>query len=409
MKICILGGGLSGLAAAHELRDAAEITVLEKDGDLGGCLGSYQASQTWIEKFYHHCFAGDEAFLGLLDQLGLSKRLEWLSGSTGYHVNGVTYPLTTPAEILRYPHLTVTDKARLALLTLRAKGFDAQALDDIAAEPFLRSRVGDRAYASFFEPLLRSKFGDRSGQVSAAWVISRIAIRSNRGAGGERLGYLNGGFQLVIDALASSIGNAGGEILTGTPAVSLKRSDGSWQVNGSLYDAVISTIPPPALAAIGGPVLPDLPYQGAACLVMGLDREVTGGIYWVNMKDPAPYGAVIGHTNMVPHERYGEHIVYLASYFKGAPAPDLAETMLEDFRRRFGVAENEVHWHHLTVEPWAGPVYTTGYAKLIVPPQVQGLYLAGMFSTQNYPERSMEGSVRAGQEAASLLLEDRHE
>ena len=33
-----------------------------------------------------------------------------------------------------------------------------------------------------------------------------------------------------------------------------------------------------------------------------------------------------------------------------------------------------------------------------------GLYLAGMFSEANYPERSMNGSVRAGYEAAGAVV-----
>jgi protoporphyrinogen oxidase len=54
----------------------------------------------------------------------------------------------------------------------------------------------------------------------------------------------------------------------------------------------------------------------------------------------------------------------------------------------------------MAVDPWAGPVYTTGYRSLIPAFEHQGLFMAGMFSSTNYPERSMEGSVRAGSEVA---------
>ena len=50
-------------------------------------------------------------------------------------------------------------------------------------------------------------------------------------------------------------------------------------------------------------------------MTLAIEREVTEGIYWLNMKDAAPYGAVVTHTNFIPFSRYGEHIVYLASYF----------------------------------------------------------------------------------------------
>jgi hypothetical protein len=35
-----------------------------------------------------------------------------------------------------------------------------------------------------------------------------------------------------------------------------------------------------------------------------------------------------------------------------------------------------------------------------------GLYLEGMFSEANYPERSMNGSVRAGYETAGAVVRD---
>jgi len=166
---------------------------------------------------------------------------------------------------------------------------------------------------------------------------------------------------------------------------------------------VISTIPPQELERLGGPAAPHVPYQGAACMTLAMDRQVTDGIYWLNMKDPAPYGAVVTHTNFIPRERYGEHIVYLASYFSGHVPPQLDERMLSDFCRRFSVAENEIHWHRMAVDSWAGPVYTTGYRSLIRGYENSGIFSAGMFSATNYPERSMEGSIRAGLEVAETI------
>jgi protoporphyrinogen oxidase len=121
------------------------------------------------------------------------------------------------------------------------------------------------------------------------------------------------------------------------------------------------------------------------------------------MKDAAPYGAVITHTNFIPVERYGEHLVYLASYFSGSVPANLDKKMIVDFCNRFSVAPDEIKWHRMAVDSWAGPVYTTGYRTLIPAYEQQGLYLAGMFSRTNYPERSMEGSIRAGIEVAECI------
>lgn len=140
------------------------------------------------------------------------------------------------------------EKARLGLLTLRSRRLDVSALDGITAKDFILDNLGSGIYSSFFEPLLKSKFGDRSGEVSAAWLISRIAIRSDRGGagGGERLGYLKGGgFRHFVARLEEEATRRGGaSILPDTPVEEIQREGGSeWVVNGRSYDAVVSTLP----------------------------------------------------------------------------------------------------------------------------------------------------------------------
>lgn len=406
MKVCIIGGGLTGLTAAHALAGTHETDLLEKRPETGGCLSSYRIGNYTIERYYHHCFSSDTAFFSLLDALGLRTSLEWRNASTGYYAGGKIHPLTTPLEILRYPYLTLAEKAKLAFLTLRAKSVDTAGLDTVSAEEYIRKSLGDGIYASFFEPLLNSKFGENKGRVSAAWLVSRIAIRSDRGAGGERLGYLRGGFQAAIDALENSIRSKGGTIRTQAPVKEIRRVNGAWEVNGSRYDAVVSTIPPQELSRLGGPATDPVPYQGAACVTLGLDAEATGGIYWLNMKDPAPYGAVVSHTGFIPADRYGgEHLVYLASYFSGTLPQEFDRKMVTDFCGRFGIRKDGIRWSRTAVDPFAGPVFTLGYRSRIPAYERGGLFMAGMFSEPNYPERSMEGAVRAGLAVASKVAE----
>ena len=405
MKIGIIGGGLTGLVAAHALSERHEVDIFEKMPFFGGCLSSYPINDYWIERYYHHCFSTDTHLFALIDKLGLSEKLEWKTGTTGYYAKKKIYALNTPKEILLYPELSIVDKAKLAYLTLTAKKADLNALDNIPAERYIIEHLGENVYTSFFEPLLKSKFGEQRKQVSAAWLMSRIAIRSNRGVAGEHLGYLNGGFHLLLDALLQSIERNGGKIRKHQPVSSIGQKNGSWTINDNCYDAVISTIPPQELERAGGPTMQPIPYQGAACMTLAMEREVAQGIYWLNMKDAAPYGAVVTHTNFISKERYGEHIVYLASYFSGSVPAQLDRRMLDDFCNRFSVAPTEIHWHKMAIDPLAGPVYTTGYRSLIPAYEQKGLYLAGMFSQPNYPERSMEGSIRAGQDVAACINE----
>ncbi len=403
MKIGIIGGGLTGLVAAKRLVSGHEVDLFEKRPHLGGCLSSYNVNDYWIEKYYHHCFSRDTGLFALIDELGFSGELEWRTGTTGYFAGNRIYPLSTPLQILAYPELSFLDKIKLGLLTFKAKKTNLVTLDDIPADQYIIEHLGKNVYSSFFEPLLKSKFGEQRKDISAAWLFSRIAIRSDRGMSGERLGYMKGGFHQIIDALERSIASKGGRIQKQSPVSSVSSRNGAWEINGTRYDAVISTIPPQELEKIGGPGLPSVPYQGAGCMILAIERDVTGGIYWLNMKDPAPYGAVVSHTNFIPTERYGEHIVYLASYFSGVVPPNLDVQMLSDFCTRFSLAKEEIHWHKMAIDPWAGPVYTTGYRSLIPSYEQRGLFMAGMFSRPNYPERSMEGSIRAGTEVAECI------
>lgn len=404
MKICVVGGGLCGLVSALNLAESHQVDLFERRPIAGGCLGSYRIDDYWIEEYYHHCFAGDARLLALIEALGVADRLEWLRGSTGYCVDGTIHPLTSPTEILLYPHLTLIEKARLGLLTLRSRGLDVSALDGITAEDYILDTLGSGIYASFFEPLLKSKFGDRRSEISAAWLISRIAIRSDRGTGGERLGYIRGGFHHLIARLQEEIERLGATVMLDSPVGEIRRGADGWLVDGKDYDAVISTLPPQVTAEITGMDIAPVPYQGAACMTLALDRDVTDGIYWLNMKDAAPYGAVVSHTNFAPLEWYGEHIIYLASYFSSRLPEDFEATMLADFCRRFSLSAEEVRWHRLAVDPYAGPVYTTGLRDRLPAYEEHGLFLAGMFSPPNYPERSMNGSVVAGEEVARRVL-----
>jgi protoporphyrinogen oxidase len=406
MDICVIGGGLTGLLAAFRLSGTHRVTVLEMGDEPGGCLSSYRLPNYAIESLYHHCFSGDHHLISLIQELGLSDTLEWLHGSTGYIVDGQIYPLTTPLQILRYPLLSLPEKIRLGLFVLRSRSVNTALLDSITAKEYLCSRLGDRIYQSFFEPLLRSKFGDRRDDVSAAWLMSRIAIRSDRGAEGERLGYLRGGYAQLIDALMVRLTDAGCRIVTSHPVISATANGEGWVVDGERYDCVISTLPPQETARICSVPIAELPYQGSACLTLATSVDPTAGIYWVNIGDPAPYGAVITHTNFVPFDRYGEHLIYLASYFSGEPPENCEELLLSDFCTRFSISRELIHWHRLRIEPAAGPVYVTGYrARIPSSNPAPALFIAGMFSSANYPERSMEGSVVAGEEIAEQVME----
>ena len=107
MKIGVIGGGLTGLVAAHRLVQDHEVDLFEKMPFLGGCLSSYKVNDYWIERYYHHCFSGDYQSFCVDNEHGLSDTLEWKTGTTGYFANNRIYPLNTPLQILLYPVISL--------------------------------------------------------------------------------------------------------------------------------------------------------------------------------------------------------------------------------------------------------------------------------------------------------------
>ena len=76
-KIVILGGGLTGLAAAEKLGEKYDVTILEKQDYLGGLAASFEHNGKWIPKHYHHIFDHDYITHSYLKRYGLFKDMTW--------------------------------------------------------------------------------------------------------------------------------------------------------------------------------------------------------------------------------------------------------------------------------------------------------------------------------------------
>jgi len=432
--IHVVGGGIAGLAAAYRLQQhGLEATVLEASDDLGGLAATYPTAGDDIERFYHHLSKSEETIVELAAELGLGDRVEWLVGKNAYYVDGVVHPLDTLPQIAAYPHLSLYDTVRLGLLTLEidVRGGrprfdtydDLEAFEDVPIKEFLCSHTTRGVYENFFEPLLDAKFGDRKDDVSAAWLLGRIKFRGERDLRrGEILGYFEGGFAVLIDALVDAVGRE--HVVTGARATDLDVQDGSVDsitvetesgTETHPTDGVVVATMPNVLESLTGYTC-DIDFQGAVCAVVTMDESLTE-TYWLNVAHDAPFGALIEHTNFVSPERYGgDHLLYVASYVQDPSEAvwrmddeELRETWLGHIAEMFpdfdpdGVSEFRV-----ARNPRAAPVYERGYLEMVVPYDLadavgDGVYYAGMASRSQYPERSLNGGVVAGFECADRI------
>ena len=91
MRVAILGAGIAGLAAAHELAKAGhQVTVFEAAPQAGGLASGFR-DEKWewpLERFYHHLFTTDLAIRGLVREIGFEDKLFFRRQITAQWWNG---------------------------------------------------------------------------------------------------------------------------------------------------------------------------------------------------------------------------------------------------------------------------------------------------------------------------------
>jgi protoporphyrinogen oxidase len=432
--IGIVGGGIAGLAAAYRLqRQGYEVQVFEATDEVGGLAAVYETPGDDIEKFYHHLSKSEETIVDLAEELGLGDRVEWRIGTNGYYVDGVAHPLNTPWEILAYPHMSLYDKFRLGMLTLgvdvRGGIPDVDAYDDLAeyehdtVREFVAEHTTRSVYENFVDPLLDGKYGDRKAEISAAWFLGRVRFRGERDPlRGEILGYFDGGFGVLLDALVDAVGRE--NITTGARVTDLAVSDGTVEsltveragtATTHAVDAAVVAAMPNVLEHLTGYAC-EVDFQGAVCGLATMEESLLES-YWLNVAHDAPFGALVEHTNFVDPDRYGgDRLLYVAAYVQDDEEDlwrmdddEVRETWLSEIESMFPDFDREtVSELRIARNPRAAPIYERGYLDLVVPYHLdsavgEGVYYAGMASEAQYPERSLNGGVVAGFEVADRI------
>jgi protoporphyrinogen oxidase len=280
--------------------------------------------------------------------------------------------------------------------------------------------MGRRVYAVMWEPVLRGKFGERADAIAMSWLWSRVHERS------LGLGYLRGGFQLLYDAFGERIRSLGGTVLTSTTAAKIVSRDGCVEVHTEsgdvhVFEQLLATLPTRLFTrlAVGLPPefvqrYPGPEHYGAHVLILGLDRPLIPGVYWLNINDrDLPFLALVEHTNFMPAADYGGvHLVYLGNYLPmdhplfSQSSDEVLSSFIGALRRiRPDVDVSWVKQHWVFRAPYAQPIVTTNYLQTLPPHRtpLHGVYLANMAHV--YPQdRGQNYSLRLGERMAQHML-----
>lgn len=431
-RVVILGGGLSGLAAAHELcRSGHHVTLLEKDLDFGGLASSIQIEGQPVERFYHFICRTDSELIQLAEDLGLQVKLHWVPTKTGFYYQEKMYPFGTPFDLLNFSPIPWLQRLRFGIhIVLSRLITDWSRLDKIPAKDWLIANIGRQAYEAIWHPLLRIKFGEYYDQIAAAWIWHRIwrVARSRRTLlEKEMFGYFEQGSSTLYAALLQELQENNIELRGGIQVEQILVEDG--RVCGVLTsqgtiecDAVISTVALPTLdRLVPGQQAPyfqnlrQINYIGVVCLLLSLDRPL-GKNFWTNTNDPRiPFNGFIEITQLNQHfKRLGLNLVYIP-YYLATNEPRYSypdEQVLTEYIQALKIinpqfSEAWIKEWHVFRTPHAQAVCTTGFADRVpdVNTPITGLFVTD--STQYYPEdRTLSAAIRMGKKAARAFLND---
>ena len=295
-RVVIVGGGVSGLAAAHrlcELRakdggEGAEVLLLEASARLGGTVRTHRRDGFLVECGPDSFISEKPEALKLAKRIGLGPRLVETNERhrRSFVVRGGRlrptpegFQLLAPSRML--PFLT-TDiftwrgKARMALDLLLPRRRGANGQDDESLAAFVRRRLGREALERMAQPMvggiytadpeslslratmprfLEMERRDRS-LILAMWKAGRRAAedaRHGRVASGARYSLFlsfDEGVQVLTDALAARLPEA--SVRLNTKVVSLGASARRWVLKteaGETFEADAVCVALPAHAS----------------------------------------------------------------------------------------------------------------------------------------------------------------
>lgn len=249
----IVGGGISGLAAAWYLRErpGVRVTVLESAPRVGGKLHAGEVAGVTVD-------AGAEAMLARRPEGGELARLAGLgdelvapatAGSALYRAGGLR-PLPkgqvmgVPSDLGALVRSGVLSPAGTARVPLDRLLPATLVRSDVSVAAYIRARMGPEVVERLVEPLLGGVYAGRVEQLSLDATMPRVATlaRSERslltaarqiaaeGAGaaaGPVFTTLRGGMGSLPAAVARA---SGAEIRTGVTVRELRRTERGWRL-----------------------------------------------------------------------------------------------------------------------------------------------------------------------------------
>jgi oxygen-dependent protoporphyrinogen oxidase len=466
-RIAIIGGGISGLAAAFALEERrragnlpVEYVLFEASPRLGGVMVTDRVDGCLVE-------AGPDSFLtekpwaidlckkiGLGDQLIGSNDPErktyiLVKGKLVVMPDGLMFMV--PTKILPTvfsPLFSLRSKVRMA-----AEWFHpprAASADETVAE-FVARHYGPEMVDRLADPLLSGVYGGEASQLSVRSVLPRfsdmearhgslgramLAARKKMAGAAKRppaplFTSLKNGMQQMVDALVSRLQQAA--LHTSCPAESVTAQNDGWTVSAGYqsdhFDAVIIATPATAAASLLqtsdeklASELGGIRYSSSVTVTLGYDEKVRRSL-------PPGFGFLVPRSegrrllaatfvhNKFPH-RAPENRAIVRCFLGGARDEQILESSDDEILRIVRTELKQILG--LAAEPlfvrvykWKGAMaqYSVGHLDRLrrietMSQKLPGLALAGNgYSGIGVPDCVRSGTDAAGRVATLLGLE----
>lgn len=431
MKIVILGGGITGLAAAFYLsQNNNEIIVLEAGERLGGLAGGFKLPHwNWeLERTYHHIFKNDTAILTLAKEIKFDTfhfSTPTTSSLFGERNNYRIYPVDSPKDFLLLPELSLIAKLRAGLTIVFLKLVPHLSwFEKITSSDFLKRTMGKEVWKVLWEQLFTKKYGVYAEKILASFIWARIHKRT------QQLGYPIGGFQSFVDSLAQSGREKNISIHTSTIIQSVNKKEGEYEVvtidgagktNSYFADIILSTLPYPISCKVIKEVLGEeyvkeqnkRKYLFAINLILKTKKPILPNTYWLNIsaKD-VPIMCIVQHTNFVSSTQYGgDEICYLAWYVdENSELMKMNEKEISNFvlpyLKKITPTNQEIpEVVGLFKAPFAQPIFDEEFITIprdfITP--AKNVFIANMDMTYPY-DRGTNYAVQLGKDVSDFVL-----
>lgn len=299
MRICIVGGGVSGLAVANLLKDKHNVTVFEKDSQPGGLIKCRRVNGSLFHTCGGHVFNSkrQDVLDWFWSKFVREEEFNKADRNSVVFMDGgkeIPYPIENHMYLFDkniqkafYEDLEEIDKV---------KGLNAKFTDYKSFGDFLRWRFGKTLYDLYFQPYNEKVWRRDLTTVPMSWMEGKLPMpttqemRDNNANKVEEKAFVHSTFwyekengsQFIADKLAEGL-----DIRYNSDIQSIKFVDGKWLVCGEEFDKVVfcGNIKDMVIM-IGGvdiesfkkPVA-DLEYHGTTAVFCEIDKNPYSWIY----------------------------------------------------------------------------------------------------------------------------------